>query len=204
VAPEKCSYIIFSQNRKTGTLEKLVLPLYEKFIEREITNNVKFLGIRFDRLFSFKNQADFIKESSVKRLNVLKILSHPSWHLNNQVLVNIYKSLVRSIIDYSLFLFPIISSSTRNKLQRIQNQGLRSILRCKSDEKSVDDLHKELNIEKLADRAAVLRDRYFEQASTNENPLISDLINEFEQFCEDTSWRYFTTILDSVRLDEST
>lgn len=120
IAPHKCNYIIFSLNKNTGYDEKLNISMYGKEIAQEEKNNIKFLGIRFDKHLCFKNQIDFIKKTSNSRLAILKILAHKSWKLNTTTLVNIYKTLVRSIIDYSLFLYNILSESTQKDCKRFK------------------------------------------------------------------------------------
>jgi len=52
-------------------------------------NNPKFQGIRFDNHLTFKNQVDYLKETCVQRLNILKILSHKSWILTVKTLLQI-------------------------------------------------------------------------------------------------------------------
>ena len=104
MAPEKCSYLIFSKNKKTGYSEKLDIKLYNKSIPMEPENNTRFLGIRFDKHFSFKNQVAYLKDVCNDRINVLKILSHRSWQINHSTLINIYKLLIRSII-ISIFVY---------------------------------------------------------------------------------------------------
>ena len=48
------------------------------------------------------NQINHIKAKVVERQNLLKILSYDQhWKLNSEILVKMYKCLVRSIIEYS-------------------------------------------------------------------------------------------------------
>ena len=62
--------------------------------------NPTFLGLRMDPFLSLKNQINYLSESCHKRLNAIKILSHKSWKLSEKTLVNIYTTLVRSIMEY--------------------------------------------------------------------------------------------------------
>jgi hypothetical protein len=59
----------------------------------------------------------------------MKILSHKSWFLKEKTLIQIYNVLIRSIIDYSVILSPIISKTNLNTLQIIQNNALRIIFK---------------------------------------------------------------------------
>ena len=61
------------------------------------SDNICFLGIRFDHCLSFKHQVDYLKENCSKRLNCIKILSHKSWNLTTDTLKQIYFALIRSV-----------------------------------------------------------------------------------------------------------
>ena len=53
-----------------------------------------------------------IEKKAKKRISILRILSQKThWKVNENVLVNIYKSLVRSIIDYSAYLSYLIKDT---------------------------------------------------------------------------------------------
>ena len=101
--------MIFSKNKKTGASDELYLEIGNERIKKDENNNIKFLGIRFDFMLSFKNQIDYLITTIRKRMNILKVISHKSWFLKTETLANIYKILIRSVLDYSMFLFPLIS-----------------------------------------------------------------------------------------------
>ena len=129
--------------------------------------------MRFDKYMSCKNQVKHIKERCNERLNIIKVLSHHSWKINQDTLIQIYKSLIRSLIDYSLFIYPLLSSSNKSSLQVIQNNALRIILKKKIDT-DIQELHKIGKIEDLFTRSQSLKNRYLNSAINNGNPLIKD------------------------------
>ena len=63
--------------------------------------NPIFLGISFDENLCFNRHFSKLRERALKRLNIIKIFAHFSWHLSTKTLINIYKSLVGSVFDYS-------------------------------------------------------------------------------------------------------
>jgi hypothetical protein len=71
MAPSKCNYLIFSNNMKNNIPEELELRLLDEKLS--INNNPTFLGIRFDQHLSFKNQIEYLKNSCMQRINILKI-----------------------------------------------------------------------------------------------------------------------------------
>jgi len=145
MAPNKCNYVVFSKNKKTGYKETLDIELYGTKIQQSQEQGIKFLGIRFDKHFSFKNQIEHLKSVCQERMNILKIISHRSWKLDTKTLVNTYKLLIRSVIDYSLYLYDILSETNKQYLQKIQNRCLRIVLR--EYNMNINELHENCNLE---------------------------------------------------------
>ena len=108
------------------------------------------------------------------------LLAHKSWNLDTKTLLNVYKSLVRSLLDYSSFLYGNLSFANKQSLQSIQNTALRLILRKKREDGS-DVLHEIAKIEPLEIRMKNIMERYTEKAECNLNPLISDLIDDYSE-----------------------
>ena len=138
------------------------------------------MGICFDSKLNFNSQIKKLTESCSNRLNIIKILSHKSWKLNEKTLRNIYLSLIRSVFDYSAILCPAISSSNLYNLQVIQNNALRLILR-KPRNTRINELHDSTKIDLIQDRFKTLSARYILK-SINNNPIIKQSFDEFTRF----------------------
>ena len=200
MAPEKFNYSIFSKYFKGGAkgtkgfdTEKLELKFYKKIIP--LNNEPTFLGLRFDKYFTFKNQIKHIRSSCIKRINILKVLSYKSWQMNSQTLITLYKSLIRSLIDYSLFLFPILTKTNKKKLQSIQNNALTIIFR-KNYDYDAQILHDISKIDNLEIRSKQLNLNYINNATSSNNPLFVDLVREFNINKKSRSNSKIVTILD--------
>ncbi len=87
----------------------------------------------------------------------------------------LYKSLIRSILEYSSIIFPTLSDSNLYKLNVIQNKALK-IINKKSVYTSMSKIT--TDIESLNNRADKLNRKYFENAFWNNNILIKDLCQE--------------------------
>ena len=94
------------------------------------TPNPTFLGITFDERLTFKVHFENLRIRALKRLNIIKIFSHKSWHLNKATLTNIYRALMGSIFDYSLFIVACCSNLCIDRIQTTQNRAIRCIYRC--------------------------------------------------------------------------
>ena len=179
-APHKCNYLVFSKNNINES-EKLKLRLNNTLLKYD--NNPTFLGIRFDNHLTFINQIKYLQQTCNQRLNIIKILSHSSWKLSVKSLVNIYYTLIRSVIDYSAIISPVICKTNFNHLQIIQNNALRTILHVKKIEHlNIDELHRRAGVEKLDIRLNSLRKKYIDKAIETNNPLIKETITEFNGF----------------------
>ena len=125
MAPEKCSYIIFSKNKKTQNQEWINLKLGDKNIPNESIEGVKFLGITLDRYLSFDKHVYSLKSKSINSINILKNLSCKKYKLDVNTLLLLYKSIVRSILDFFLFfdleLFFYISNKNFIEIAKIES-----------------------------------------------------------------------------------
>ena len=61
-------------------------------------------------------------------MNLLKVLSHTSWGADRTTLLKLYRSLVRSKLDYGCIIYGSARKSYLQMLDPIHNQGLRLAL----------------------------------------------------------------------------
>ena len=103
-----------------------VLHLYGSPIP--VVEESKFFGILFDRKLSFIPHIKYLKAKCLKALNLLKVLSHTSWGADRTTLLKLYRSLVRSKLDYGCIIYGSAGKSYLQMLDPIHNQGLRLAL----------------------------------------------------------------------------
>ena len=65
-----------------------------------VVEEVKFLGIIFDRKLSFLSHLRYLKNKCAKALNLLRVVAHTSWGAHQQTLLHLYRSLIQSKLDY--------------------------------------------------------------------------------------------------------
>ena len=131
---------------------------------------------------------DYLEKTCFDRLNIIKILSHKSWKLNSRTLIQIYNTLVRSIIEYSAIISPRLSNTNLIKLQVLQNNAVRAIYNYPKDPISkrpinLEYLHSIDNLDMLVDRLDGLAERYLVKALENKNPLITESFKDYLNFC---------------------
>jgi len=160
-------------------------------------NNVTFLGLRFDKYLTFKNQIKYLKKQGYVRLNIIKVLSHKKWKIDHSTLLQIYKTMVRSLFDYSLFIYPLLSNKNKRSLQNIQDFALRTIYKKRYDY-DMENLHTISELETLITRSMKLLSNYFKSAENNTNPIVEDLFVEFEKFQKNFKNENILTLLDFI------
>jgi hypothetical protein len=181
LAPHKCAQITFSKS-KNHSLDKMRLNLYQVEIPED--QSPKFLGIIFDRRLNFSNHLNSLDAKIRDRMNLLKILTYDkNWCLNRHLLIKIYKTLIRSVLDYACVTLAGVTVDLRKSFEIIQNNAFRIIFNIKlSDEVSIERLREMANVSSIEDRHTMLLDRYYENALLTDNPLLKDLFLGYKSF----------------------
>jgi len=93
-----------------------------------VVPQTKFLGVIFDRKLTFIPHLKNLKLKCQKALNLLKVVGHFDWGADRKTLLALYRSLVRSKLDYGSIVYGSARRSYRSMLDPIQNQALRICL----------------------------------------------------------------------------
>ena len=120
----KTQCVHFCQLRKVHDDPELYL--YGSLIP--VVEDFKFLGIIFDRKLSFIPHIKYLKAKCLKALNLLKVLSHTNWGADRTVLLQLYRSLIRSKLDYGSIVYGSARKSYLMMLDTVHHQGLRLAL----------------------------------------------------------------------------
>ena len=91
----------------------------------QFVKEAKFLGLIWDTKLTFEPHIKYLKARCQKALNVLKVLSRTEWGADQTTLLKLYRSLVRSKLDYGCLVYGSASKTALAKLDPVHNQGLR-------------------------------------------------------------------------------
>ena len=128
-------------------LNNILLPL-----ER----HPKILGVTFDPHLCFHKHVNNIVERAKPRLSILKALCGTSWGQDKETLITTFKALIDSLFMYAAPVwFPNTSSSSIQKMQRIQNSALRIATGCVRMS-PIDHLHTESRVLKVVDHLKMI------------------------------------------------
>ena len=118
----KCMH--FCQSRKLHLDPELTLD----GVQIEVVPEFKFLGLLFDCKLTFIPHINYLSNKCQKALNLLRVVSSMDWGADRKVLLRLYRSLVRSKLDYGCVVYGSARQSYLRKLDSIHNQGLRLAL----------------------------------------------------------------------------
>lgn len=170
---QKTSYSIFTTagHRKS----------YEKIYKIKLLVNLdpypKLLGITFDPKLAFNQHFQNIINKATPKINILRILKSKIKN-NKRFLINIYKILIRSIMDYSDLIIATTKESSTLILQKLQNRILRICLNAPLFT-STSSLHNIANLPTVKERALTLAKQYVNKA-VQSNDLIKLTIIDYE------------------------
>ena len=89
-------------HNKRETLPDPDLYPYGKKIR--VVRETKFLGVTFDQKLSFIPHLKTLKTKCMKALDIIKVVAK-EWGADKTVLLNLYRSLIRSKLDYGCIVY---------------------------------------------------------------------------------------------------
>jgi hypothetical protein len=130
----------------------------------------KRLGINFDPLWCFNNQAAELIKSSSKRLPMMKAVRSSSWGFDKETLILTYNTFVKPVFSYAPVIWvPNTKKTNMQHMQRVQNSGMHLITGCHLAS-SEDLLHYETGLLPVADGLDMLCTQYLASAMQNDHP----------------------------------
>ncbi|GFN81299.1 retrovirus-related pol polyprotein from type-1 retrotransposable element r1 [Plakobranchus ocellatus] len=88
----------------------------------------KFLGVVFDSKLNFSSHVKYLKKKCLKALNLLRVVGHTDWGADRAILLKLYRTLVRSKLDYGSVIYGSAKKHILRALDPIHHQGLRIAL----------------------------------------------------------------------------
>ena len=146
-------------------------------VEIPVVDQYKFLGVIFDRKLSLIPHINYLKAKCHKALQLLRVVAHTDWGADKSTLLKLYKSLVRSKLDYGCFIYGSARKSYLRCLDSIHHLGLRLALGALRTS-PIESLYVEANEAPLSLRREKLALQYFTKLqSCPSNPAFECTIN---------------------------
>lgn len=93
-----------------------------------VVEKTKFLGVMFDEKLNFKAHIAYIRVRCQAGLQLLRTVSKLDWGADRETLLRLFRSLIRSRLDYGAPVYGSARPSYLLRLQPVQNQALRLCL----------------------------------------------------------------------------
>ena len=125
----------------------------------EVVTEAKFPGLIFDSKLSFIPHIKYLKSKCLKALDLLKVISNTKWGGDEETLLQLYRTLIRSKLDYGSIIYGSARPSYIKQLDTIHHQGLRLCLGAFKTS-PVESLYTEANEPSLKERRIKLAIQY--------------------------------------------
>ena len=122
--PAKCTAVIFRRYMRNNELAGIPhltitgLPLI-------YDDEVKFLGVLLDSRLNMKRHVEYLRARALKRLPLLKCLAGRECGADRTVLIRVYKSMIRPILEYACQILDGSANKVIDSLDCVQNMCLR-------------------------------------------------------------------------------
>jgi len=123
IAPEKCKSVIFTRRRYTDHphifLDDFQIPF---------DTTVTYLGVTLDTKLRWLPHITSLSALTTRWSNFLRTVANTWWGSHPSCLLSIYRSIIRSKLEYGCFLFGSAAYSNWKKINILQASCLRTIM----------------------------------------------------------------------------
>ncbi|KAF2350360.1 Reverse transcriptase domain [Trinorchestia longiramus] len=151
------------------------LPITVEGQQLEFPKQFKYLGVMLDSpQLHWNHQVEYLKQSCAPLLNLLQSISHRHWGADPELLIYLYKTLIRSQLDYAV---PLYGTAVLSNLQlnSILNHCLRITTGCRKNSPAAS-LKVEANIFPLTILGDLLTCQYYSKLQQLPNDMADDLL----------------------------
>lgn len=121
----KTSMIYFTSSTCPPPIE---LRLGDTTIQK--SESVRYLGLVFDSKLNWKPHIQQLKSKCNKALDLMKSVSSTEWGADQKTLMTIYRSLIRSKLDYGCIVYNSANNTDLTNLESISNEAMRIASGC--------------------------------------------------------------------------
>ena len=123
-SPHKCNAVVFRRYMRAAELQHIPnLHIYNQPVT--YSDEVKFLGVILDTRLNLSRHIQYVKSKAIKRISILRCLAGRNCGADRSILLRIYKSMIRPILDYACLLLDGPRNKAVESLDSIQNTCLR-------------------------------------------------------------------------------
>jgi len=178
--------IVITFNRHNNIQPSVVALQGQNF---RTVNSTKMLGLTLDYRLKFHEHINKTIKACSQGLNIMRALSHTQWGADPKTLINIFHGIIRSRIEYGLFLINPKNKTVIDKIEKVQNAALRSIGGYMKTT-PIAVMQREINIPPLKYRKLELAHKFIiKNLQINENPIINAVEDLSHETTTKPYWR---------------
>ena len=142
-------------------------------------DQVKYLGVTFDKKLTWGPHIDNLKKKVKSSLNILKVVSSFDWGSDKKCLLKLYNSICKSKLDYACEVYSSACKTKLGELNVVHNLGLR-ICTGAYRTSPVESLYIDSNELPLDLRREELGLRYIQRLKSSQGNPARDILKENE------------------------
>ena len=108
-----------------GVAPVLTPKLHLKGKTIPVSERVKFLGLYWDPKLNWSGHIDIIRGKCLRDLNLLRTVSSEEWGADGEVLMRLYRAVIRPKIDYGCQVYGAASNASLKRLDGVANEAMR-------------------------------------------------------------------------------
>ncbi len=201
-APDKSTAVIFTRSHKPGSDPILLMQGHRI----KTAKSVKFLGVVFDYKLLWKEHITTVVNHCTRLKNLFSVIAPARHGPSIKSLILLFKSLVRSKIDYGLIAYGSAAKSNLSKIEVVVRAILRIILGSKSST-PIETIYADTGIEPVLFRKSWLSMKYL--VNLGHKPNNSLYATAKNIFSVPVEWPKFSapcladSIIDAIKLNIS-
>ncbi|CAF4423479.1 unnamed protein product [Rotaria sp. Silwood2] len=162
--PTKTELIHFTVHPRRSFKNPINIKIQDTIVTP--SDSTRYLGIIIDKRLNWRSHIHHIESKIAGRISLLRFLNKTAYESNDKIMLNIFKSIARTMIIYGYPILLTPNDKIWERLQIIQNKAIRAALGLPIYT-SVDYIHRITNIPKIKEYAVTLLQRYIQTAICN-------------------------------------
>ena len=177
--PAKSKLLLFTKcfrHKDEVKANGLSITLFNEQVS--VVDEAVFLGVTFDSRLTYEPQTRKTLAKAYKRLNLLRMISAMTEKPKPEMLATLYKAIIRPIFEYGSICTVGAADVHLDKLQLLQNQALRTILKT-PNYVAIKDLHDLSGLPPIKEHLILFARKQLESMKKH-SPIVATTIDEYE------------------------
>ena len=182
LSPTKTNVILFTRCYKAHVFKPSLFLFGEQL---SYVTEATFLGVKFNSSLTWEPQVRQLLAKAQPRLNLIRAMSTLNVSEDVNLLLQLYKAIVRPIFEYSSVACISAATCHQMKIQSIQNAAIRAILKLPRYI-STDILHDASGLPKVHQHTITFAKMRI-TSMRSKSPLIEEVISEHQTVAQNTA-----------------